>query len=73
MARRNRSYQSVSDMRTAEHQENCIKSAFAAACVQATRKGITWSYEGDMIWVKTADSEVGCNGRLDFCRFVGGC
>jgi hypothetical protein len=50
--------------------EEHTKIAFTWACQQATIWGWTWSYEHEMIWVKTNDSEIGCDGRMDFVALV---
>lgn len=71
MGHRRNTYISIADRKCAEHKENYFKELFGAACRQATAKGLTWSYENEMIWVKGPDgSEVGCNGRVDFAQYV---
>lgn len=68
--KRKTKYMSVNERRAAEHYEQFVKSAFGSACVQAKKLGWTWTFEGEMIWVQTGTNEIGCSGRLDFCKFV---
>jgi hypothetical protein len=50
--------------------ENFARIGFSWACAQAAQWGWEWYYEGEMIWVKTGENEVGCSDRQDFISFV---
>lgn len=52
--------------------EDFQKQAIGWACATARLRGWTWKREGDMIWVDTGESEVGCSGWMDFVGFVSG-